>query len=249
MGVICGTGRATARLVMDQMRRVFDSGVELHILNDDAYLQGNQLDDYDLVISTAGGDFDTEVPLIVLDEIFDEEYLRKTIDRIRHMKKLDIPLIRGVESVMLSLLDEESFMVLDHTKSYEENVHAMMDVMIKQGRVDADFKRRIDEREAKSSMIFDEDVAFPHGYQSVSEHPAIVLGVFPQGLATRENKALRLVFLVALPEGKEDDTVLVRIYDEIITIAGNKKLVEDISKKTSYQALLMYFIRDCDLFG
>ncbi|MDD4507865.1 MAG: PRD domain-containing protein [Eubacteriaceae bacterium] len=249
VAVICGTGRATARLVMKQLRRVFDSNTDLVICNDDASLGGKTLDTFDLVVSTVSADYDTTTPVILVDEIFDEESLRKNIDRVRHTKKLNIPLIRGVESVLLSLLDEDTFFVLNPEKDYQDNVHDMIDVLTKRGLVDDAFKKRIDEREAKSTMVFDEEVAFPHGYQTCSGKTVVCVGVFPQTMKTGENNALKIIFLVALPQGKEDDIVLVQVYDEIIAISSDKKLVRDLSQIKNYHDFLMYFIKSCDLFG
>lgn len=249
VAVVCGSGRATARLTLKQLGRVLGSDAELTLCNDDSALESEVLDTFDLVVSTVGGSFETTTPVIQIDAVFDEDALQKNIDRIRHMEKLDIPLIRGVESVLLSLLDESTFFVLDPRKDYMESVHTMIDALEAKGLVDADFGRRIDIRESKSTMVFDETVAFPHGYQKAQDKSVVAVGVFPEAMAAGVHPELKVIFLVALSEAKEDDTVLVQIYDEIIALSSNPGVPEQLAKRQSYQDFLMYFIRDCDLFG
>ena len=68
-------------------------------------------------------------------------------------------------------------------------------------------------------------------------------------MSDEKGKDIKLVFLLGLPEDDGDDTVLVKIYDEIIKIASDKELVEEISKIENYKDLLMYFVKSSDLFG
>lgn len=248
VAVVCGTGRAAARLVLNQLKSIFDSNTQLDMYSDN---QANEeiLDRYDLVISTLRMAFHTLTPVIYLDEIFDEAVLKKRIDSVRYIKKLDIPVLQGMESLLLSILDENTFFVLDSSLSYEENVHIMIDRIYEGGYVDSEFKQRIDEREKKSSMVFDESVAFPHGYHFQSSKVVICVGVLQEGIKTGKYKDLKIIFLVALPQGNEDDVVLVQIYDELIAISNNKEVVDAVSKVDSYQDFLMYFIKNCELFG
>ena len=50
----------------------------------------------------------------------------------------------------------------------------------------------------------------------------------------KEEEGLRIVFLLGLPNNKDlDDQVLMKIYDEIISIAGNQEMVQDICQLDS----------------
>lgn len=248
VAIVCGGGRAAARLVLNQLKSIFDSNTSLDMYSD-SQVEDEALDQHDLVISTVRMEFHTVTPVIYLDEIFDEAVLKKRIDSVRYIKKLNIPLLQGMESLLLSILDENTFFVLDSGLSYEENVHVMIDRLCERGYVDDAFKRRIDERESKSSMVFDDSVAFPHGYQFKNDKVVISVGVLHEGIKTGKYRDLKIIFLVALPEGNEDDTVLVQIYDELIAISNNKEVVDAVSKVDSYQDFLMYFIKSCELFG
>ena len=150
---------------------------------------------------------------------------------------------------MLGILDENRFFVLDKNYSYSENVNMMIDILENEGHLDGGFKERIRKREEKSSMIFEDTVAIPHTINYASKNIELALGVVPENMSDKKGKDIKLVFLLGLPEDDGDDTVLVKIYDEIIKIASDKELVEEISKIENYKDLLMYFVKSSDLFG
>ena len=99
-----------------------------------------------------------------------------------------------------------------------------------------DFKQKVLEREKKSSTIFSQNVAFPH---AKADRLNVALGI-------NEKSYPKLIFLVGLPESL--DEVLVKLYDEIVTIANDENLVEKISKIKSYPKLMEFFIKDTNLF-
>ena len=66
----------------------------------------------------------------------------------------------------------------------------------------------------------------------------------------KKSDDLKVVFLLAIPDSDEkDDSVLVKIYDEIIAIAKDKEIVENISKVKDYKELLLYFIKQDKIFN
>ena len=48
--------------------------------------------------------------------------LKIKLKSVRYTEKLNIPMLQGMESLVLSLLDEEKFFILHSDKSYMENV-------------------------------------------------------------------------------------------------------------------------------
>lgn len=54
--------------------------------------------------------------------------------------------------------------------------------------------------------------------------------------------------MVGLPEQTKDDTLLVKIYDEIIAIANDKNTIEALSKVKSYRELILHFTKENDIF-
>lgn len=247
VAVVCGSGRATARLLLNKLKNIFGSETKLELFQD-SQIEEETINNYDLIISTSKQIPICKVPKVYVDGFYDENHLKKKIDEVRYLNKLSIPLLKGMDSILLSLIDETTFFQLDRNKSYEENLHDMIDQLEEKGYIDTNFKKRIDEREKKSSMVFDELIAFPHGYQFSTDKVLVSLGVFPEKMEVGSHKSMKMILLVALPKVNEDDTVLIRIYDELIAIANDKKVVNDISKTKSHQELLTYFIKNSELF-
>ncbi|OOM79698.1 PRD domain-containing protein [Clostridium sp. BL-8] len=246
VAVICGTGRVTARLVASQLRSIFDANTVIDVYSDSA-IADEVLDNYNLVLSTVQINFNTNTPVIHLGKIFDEEVLKKRIQSIKYIDKLDMPSMQGRDSILLSILDEDTFFILNSKLSYKENIDYMVDNLYLKGYVDYDFKERIRKREEKSTMKFNDSIAFPHTINYQADQLVISLGIFPEEMM--ENNQTKLVFLLGLPEETNDDTILVKIYDEIIAIANNKNTIETISKVKNYKELILYLTKENDIFN
>lgn len=246
VAVICGTGRVTARLVASQLRSIFDANTAIDMYSDSA-IADEALDNYNLVLSTVQTNFNTNTPVIHLGKIFDEEVLKKRIQSIKYIEKLDMPAMQGMDSILLSILDEDTFFILNSKLSYKENIDYMVDSLYLKGYVDCDFKERIRKREEKSTMKFNDSIAFPHTINYQTDQLVISLGIFPEEMM--ENNQTKLVFLLGLPEETNDDTILVKIYDEIIAIANNKNTIETISKVKNYKELILYLTKENDIFN
>ena len=247
IAIICGTGRISARVVESNLKKIIKNETVMDIYSD-SKINSEILNSYDLVISTVKLDIDTDTEIIYIKDVLDKSELKRKIELLKYSDKKEISVIKGMNSIMLSRLDENRFFVLDKSYSYSENVNMMIDILENEGHLDSGIKERIREREEKSSMIFEETVAFPHTINYASDNIELALGVVPENMVDEKGKYIKLVFLLGLPEDDGDDTILVRIYDEIIKIASDKKLVNEISKIDNYKDLLMYFVKSSDLF-
>lgn len=248
IAIICGTGRISARVVESNLKKIIKNETMMDLYSD-SNIDSEILDKYDLVVSTVKLDIDTKSEIIYIKDVLDRSELKRKIDLLKYSDNKEISFIKGMDSIMLGILDENRFFVLDKNYSYSENVNMMIDILENEGHLDAGFKERIRKREEKSSMIFEDTVAFPHTINYASKNIELALGVVPENMSDEKGKDIKLVFLLGLPEDDGDDTVLVKIYDEIIKIASDKELVEEISKIENYKDLLMYFVKSSDLFG
>lgn len=248
IAIICGTGRISARVVESNLKKIIKNETVMDLYSD-SNIDSEILDKYDLVVSTVKLDIDTKSEIIYIKDVLDRSELKRKIDLLKYSDNKEISFIKGMDSIMLGILDENRFFVLDKNYSYSENVNMMIDILENEGHLDAGFKERIRKREEKSSMIFEDTVAFPHTINYASKNIELALGVVPENMSDKKEKDIKLVFLLGLLEDDGDDTVLVKIYDEIIKIASDKELVEEISKIENYKDLLMYFVKSSDLFG
>lgn len=247
IAIICGTGRISARVVESNLKKIIKNETVMDIYSD-SKINSEILNSYDLIVSTVKLNIDTGTEIIYIKDVLDKSELKRKIELLKYSDKKEISVIKGMNSIMLSRLDENRFFVLDKSYSYSENVNMMIDILENEGHLDSGFKERIRKREEKSSMIFEDTVAFPHTINYASDNIELALGVVPEDMADEKGRYIKLIFLLGLPEDDGDDTILVRIYDEIIKIASDKKLVNEISKIDNYKDLLMYFVKSSDLF-
>ena len=119
----------------------------------------------------------------------------------------------------------------------------MIGQLTEEGVLDEDFKEAFLKREKKSTMLFDEQIGFPH-----LQYPGekIVLAV---GVSDRTGPGTRFLLLLALPEDSElNDDILIHIYNELLVISSGETLAEDISKLRSGSEFVLYMIRNNELF-
>ena len=147
--------------------------------------------------------------------------------------------------MIAALLEENTFFLLDEKKGYLDNTKMMIKHLTEQELVDKQFEQRILQREQNSTMVFGHNVAFPHTINEQKERKLVLaLGVCSKKLASESGEEVQLIFLLALPKEKElDDSVLVRIYDELISIAQNEEYIAEITKAENYKQLVRCFIK------
>ena len=244
IALVCSTGRGTARLISTQLKRVLDKDTILDLFADNQ-VDENVLGDYDIVFTTVKLGYNIKAPIITVRDIFDEKEILLEIEKARQLQKLSIPVAKtGGVSIIAALIDDRKFFVLDDNKSYIENTCDMIDSLCEDGLVDKDFKSRILKREEKSTMIFDKSISFPHAINMSDDRLVISIGVSEKGLLGDEGSSIKIIFLLGLPVSEnQDDTVLVRIYDEIISIAQDENIIKELSKATDLKSIVKSFIK------
>jgi lichenan operon transcriptional antiterminator len=239
VAVICGTGRGTAKLVAIQLQRVLNQSTQIDLYSESEITKEHS-DDYDMIFSTVKLAFETDAPLIMINEIFDENSVSRQIERVTFLHKFKLKNVGNHHSIVKLLTNEQKYFILDGCKSYQENINQMIDVLTMKGYLDEEFKIRLKEREEKGSMVFDQYIALPHAVNYKSNKIELALGVFPEKVIA-DGKEIKLVFLLGIPENTDyDASLLAKIYDEIIRIAANKQLVDRLAGSNSYKELSKY---------
>ena len=145
--------------------------------------------------------------------------------------------------VINGLLDENRFFLFDGNESYDEAVTCMAEKLAGQGYVDESFLDRLKEREEQGTMIFDRSIALPHTVQYAGDKLVMAVGVSKKGVKHGEQN-IPIIILLGFPEESDmDDQLLIRIYDEIITIAQDEELKKKISRAESFQELIRVLYR------
>lgn len=245
IAVVCGTGRVTARLVTVQLKKILDSSTEVLQFADEK-VTPELLNEFDLVLTTVRLSCSCERPIIQINEIFNEHELRQKIEKVRYWDHVNVPVLDNNWFVMTGLLDKSRFFVLSDAANYEEGVAEMVLSLTEAGQLDEGFLDRLIEREKKGTMVFDHSIALPHSIQYASDKLVLSIGVFPEP-KKQNGHELRVIFLMGLPETiGEEENLLIRIYDEIISISQDEALLNKIASADSFAALLRVLYRQAE---
>lgn len=242
VAVVCGTGRVTARLIAAQLKKVLDSSTEISLFADKK-VNREILADYNIILTTVELLCPCDRPVIYIREVFNEQELRHKIEKAKYWDQIDVPILDNNWFVMASLLDESRFFVLKDAESYDTAVTQMVKGLAASGQVDEGFLDRLRKREQKGTMAFDHAIAIPHSIQYAWNKLVLAVGVLPEPLQYRNHK-IQVIFLIGLPEQLTlDDSLLIRLYDEIISITRDTEMISKIAAADSFQSLLHVLYR------
>ncbi len=242
VAVVCGTGRVTARLVEAQLKKVLDSSAEMTLFADEN-VTSDILNEFDIVLTTVKLPCGCARPVIRIHEVFNERELMHKIEKAKYWDRVEVPVMDNNWFMMTGLLEEEAFFALEGDISYEDAIAQMASALKVQGRVDEEFAERLKCREEKGTMVFDHAIAIPHSIQYASDKLVLAIGVSDMPIHSGEHD-IRIIFLLGLPEKADsDDGLLIRLYDEIISISQDMDLLDKIAKSDSFYALLKAMYR------
>lgn len=245
IAIVCGSGKIIGRLIENQLKKVFDVEPEFEFFY--GIFDENLKDDFDYIVTTTELHMDTRTPVIFMDEVFDREYIQRKFENMRYLSEAGRTIRKGIDSLFMNLLDETRFFVLDQESSYDENVDRMARALTNQGELDAGFAQRVREREKYSTMVLDQNIAFPHTKNMLSKL-TLAMGVFLDMLKDDKYGNIRIIILLGIPESMEDDTVLVRLYDDILSIGKKPDVIPKIQKMESYREFLLYIAEENNIF-
>jgi lichenan operon transcriptional antiterminator len=204
----------------------------------DTAVSPETLETYDVVLSTVDLPFRPDKPVIRIREIFDERELKQKLEKVRYWDSVDMPLLDDNQFIMSSLLDENKVFFFEKGRSYIDALDEMIEILTDEGYIDEGFGDRLAEREEKGTMVFDNGVAIPHGIQMANDRMLLAMGIFEEP-AKHKGHEVRVIFFMALPEQSDmDDTLMIRVYDELLEISRNTDMLEAISMTRNFQELL-----------
>lgn len=246
IAIVCGSGKIIGRLIENQLKKLFDIEPEFEFFYNGNFAE-NRKNAFDYIVTTTELNIDTKTPVIFMDEVFDREYIQKKFENIRYLAEAGRNIRRGIDSLFMNLLDENTFFILDGESSYEDNVQIMAETLTSQGELDAGFAQRVARREKYSTMILNQNIAFPHT-KNLLPKLTLALGIYPELSDEEGYEKVKLVILLGVPESMEDDTVLVRLYDEILAIGKDVGVIDKIRSMKSYKELLLYITEENNIF-
>lgn len=240
VAVVTAGGRVSAQLMRIQLDKSLPAGTKYRMLSvDDA--EGS-LAGTDLVVTTPDVHLPAAAtgatPVITLRQVFDFQELAAQISRLRLGSQNALDLTGASPSLLASMLSADRFLALPPGTDYWEATRALVARLESLGMVDDTFLPALAEREKGATMLLDDLVGFPHATVPGADRVVFAMAVIPQAPGP---PAPRVVFLMGVP-GKTDydDTILVDVYDEIIRLAGDPHLLDQLSQLTSHEQLFWF---------
>ncbi|MDD4371447.1 MAG: PRD domain-containing protein [Anaerostipes sp.] len=245
IAIVCGSGKIIGRLIANQVKNIFEIEPIVKYYYDNHFKVPDD-ERFDFIITTNKSKIQTSIPVIYTDEVFDKQLLKSKILSVKYLKKMNIPVRQGIDSLFLNMIDENRFYILDSELSYEENMIVMSDDMVEKGYLDQDFTKRLLKREEESTMIFDENIAFPHT-TTTKQNLCLGLGIYKK-TESSSGEGVKLIIILGIPESLQDDSILVQLYDDVLSIANRPDVVEKLRDIDSYRDLLIYFSEENNIF-
>jgi len=212
IAVVCTTGRGTAAMIIQQLRRVLGNDVDItQYSEEDFNVELNQ--DYFAIFTTVPLKYkDSKSPVI---QVIDDQWLQEEWQKANafHQKNLETVSLR--------------FLRLSPQKTYQQYLLNMVAELGKLQMIDKGFIERIIDREKKQSTIFGGGIAFPHTINQGYAKTILMFGELEEPYQ-KGDEWIEFIFLVAIPSEIETkmESELLELYDDIFRIAGEPSLKE-----------------------
>ncbi|PTK96528.1 transcriptional antiterminator, partial [Staphylococcus gallinarum] len=135
------------------------------------------------------------------------------------------------KSVIVVLINSEYFEHFDNNNSYISLIEGLADELVNEGKVENDFKQRLLIRESDKSTA-DKYLGFPHASHTGTTIN-IKVAILDEGC--RDLPDLKIIILIATPDEMVNETLLIRVYEEVLAISNNAYLISKFSEKTTFQ--------------
>ncbi|MHC1684026.1 MAG: transcription antiterminator [Clostridiaceae bacterium] len=231
VALVCGTGLGTARLLHVKLKKLLGEDKEIQTFAD-RELTKELLDSYDLVFTTINIKVETTTPIIKVSAIFNEGEIEKEIEKRYYYKEVALEQEETSFPLKYINIQEDMFFVLEED-TYINHLKYMSSRLYDNGVVDEGFTKRILEREDKSPTSFDNYIAFPHTVNEKTNNVSVSIGILKKPVVWGGNE-VKIIILMMIPKEEFDTTLLIKTYEELLTLCQNKKFIESASKVRNY---------------
>lgn len=223
LAVIGNYRSSVKKFIVTQLENIFpNSNVDIVDKKDDLSANKNYL----FILSQKLFRYDS-VPVFNINVLFREDALN----------------IIAVIALIERYIEENKVTVIRHdlqVKSYYGLVKELVDLLVSDGQLTADFYERWTKREKKSNNVISNGIAIPHAVDS-SGKPRVLLslGIVKQRVTYNKTR-LKLIFLIGIPAKLDDSLVEVtsRIYDLISMVSRNQVLFENAENYDNNQSFI-----------
>ncbi|HEK4503640.1 TPA: PRD domain-containing protein, partial [Staphylococcus aureus] len=226
--LITQEGLSVKKLLINNISNIFGNTININTI--DRYEDLNNIEnDYDLIISTIINRNSTD-KVIYIDNPFDRNLLKSKIEQFLIYKEY---LIKNNfrKPIILDFVTESDFYIFNDNLYYQQYIDYLADELIKENKVTSHFKYKLNKREKKSNTVTGH-LGFPHtGYNGDD----ICIKIAFLNTQCLDYKDLKIIILVATPDSMKNEYLLIKIYEEILSIASNNYLISKLQNHNNFQ--------------
>ena len=226
IALICDNGLGMSKLLNTKLRRIVSEDVAISTFSN-VDIRNVDLNEYDVVISTIDLEVELKTPFLKIKEIFDENKLRRKLNDALYLKRIPTLQYHHFQTVINCIPGESFFMMLNQ-HSVPKNVDAMLQSLLEIGHVNQAFIERVKEREKESPTAIETGILLPHAINDQSTELTLAIGVLRKP-AKLNDRDIKIIILMVFPPDYEDSDLIVKVYEDILKISHNKKLIERIA--------------------
>lgn len=227
VAVITNQGLSASKLLTTNLQKIFSNQIDIEVFNEDV-LKTENIKQFDLIVSTVWTNrlFNK---VVYIENILDTQLLKLKIEQFLVYKDVKNKKLFN-QSVLVDFIEEKDFYHVDTFDYYEDVIRFLSGELIKEGKVDGEFTKRIIAREQMKSTVMG-DLAFPH----VSHHQdGICIKVALLDSPLRDYQNVTIVILLATPDQTGNEAVLIRVYEEVLAMTTNGYLLNKMTKDMDY---------------
>ena len=231
VAIVCSTGLGATNLITIRIRKIIGENVEIDTFSIFDIDKVN-LSQYDLVFTTSDIDINSN-SVLKIDTILDESKLRNKIEKMIYLNNSNLS--KNLNNVKLAdnlivgaFLHEKYFSVLNN-KTISSALKNMIDKMMQDGVVGEKFKKDILEREKSHPTIFKSGLLLPHSVNDKSNELCVSIGVLQKPIQY-QGIEIKIIMLIAFSGDDQNSDLLVKVYEEALSIGQNEKYINQLSK-------------------
>lgn len=205
--VICATGLGSAQMLKNRLENEFAANINIVDVISYYQLKDDMLQNVNLIVSTIDMSASFyNIPVVKVSVFLNKQDIDILNRHINHvaLSKDETTSDQGVTDKIHKLFHKyfakERFVIFEQAVSREEAVRTLMETLtdMDHSTFYQDLQKQIRIREQFGSLVFTEQVAFPHPAQPVGLNSEIAVGILPEELAwDQEHKQVRIIVLMS----------------------------------------------------
>lgn len=230
VAIITNQGLSTSKIIKMNLQQILNDGVEISVFNLEE-VNEEIISSYGLILSTTQTNrlFNK---VIYIEDVLDRQLLKLKIEQFLIYKDVNnIKLFN--QSILFDYLSEKDVYHFEGNNGYFDIVEYLSNELADENAVDPDFIKRIIEKETDKPTI-NNRLGFPHAVHSL-ERINIKIAILDDSLNDHQN--VKVIILMAIPEMNVNEAVLIRLYEEVLSLATNEYLMNTIGENTGFKEL------------